>query len=296
MGYRDYATAKAHIVDTNGHGDFTTIASALTAASSGQTIFIMPGTYTENLTLKAGVNLVAFNADAFTPNVTIVGKASFSAAGTVSISGIKLQTNSDFFLSMTGSNATNVYLVNCYLNNSNNTGINYAVTNVSAGLFIFACWGDCGATGTLFTSSSTGTLRIHNTTVDNSGGSTTASSASGNFAHVSIVSGFFKIPFSQTSGGRYNFSNCFLECIDINTTVLTTSGTGTTYIYNCILDSGSAAALSIGSGTTVTAASNAVYSSATNVFTGAGTVNTGGNVCVVNSGNNVSTINHLTVI
>jgi hypothetical protein len=32
------------------------------------------------------------------------------------------------------------------------------------------------------------------------------------------------------------------------------------------------------------------------VFTGLGTINTGGNVCTLSSGNNVSTINTLTTI
>lgn len=52
MAYRNYSTAVGKIVDAAGFGDFTTIGAAITAASSGQTIFIRPGTYTENPTLK----------------------------------------------------------------------------------------------------------------------------------------------------------------------------------------------------------------------------------------------------
>jgi len=63
VGYRDYSVAKGHIVDANGHGDFSSIQAAISAASSGMTVFVMPGTYTENPTLKAGVNLSAFNTD-----------------------------------------------------------------------------------------------------------------------------------------------------------------------------------------------------------------------------------------
>ena len=50
MGYRNYSTACSKIVSPDGNGDFQTIGAALTAAVSGQTIFIRPGTYTENLT------------------------------------------------------------------------------------------------------------------------------------------------------------------------------------------------------------------------------------------------------
>ena len=91
-----FCTAKWIVSPTATDGTHTTIAAALTAASSGDTIFIRPGTYTENLTLKAGVNLAAYDCDAFSGQVTISGKCSFSAAGQVDISGIRLQTNGDF--------------------------------------------------------------------------------------------------------------------------------------------------------------------------------------------------------
>jgi len=55
----NYGTAKLIVDATAGSGNYTTIAAALAAASSGQTIFIRPGTYTENLTLVAGVNLTS---------------------------------------------------------------------------------------------------------------------------------------------------------------------------------------------------------------------------------------------
>ncbi len=114
------------IVDPLGfNGTHTTIASAITSATSGDTIFLLPGTYTENLTLAAGVNLTAYNCDSTTPNVTISGKCTFTGAGTVSISGIRLQTNSDFLLAVTGSAASIVNLIDCYLNCTNNTGISY---------------------------------------------------------------------------------------------------------------------------------------------------------------------------
>ena len=89
-----FATAKFIVDPTLGDGTHQTIAAALTAASSGDTIFIKPGTYTEDLTLKAGVNLAAYVGDGDTPNVEIVGKATATFAGTCSISGIRLTTGS----------------------------------------------------------------------------------------------------------------------------------------------------------------------------------------------------------
>src|SRR6187431_1669292 len=74
----------------------TTIAAALTSASSGDTIFIRPGTYTENITLKAGVNLTAYGSDDSlngTGVVIINGTCTFTAAGSVTLYGLQLQTN-----------------------------------------------------------------------------------------------------------------------------------------------------------------------------------------------------------
>src|ERR1700676_4205216 len=92
-----YANSVLIVDPTLGSGNYTTIGSALTASVSGQTIFIRPGTYTENLTLKAGVNLTAFGSDSSlngTATVIINGTCTLSTAGTVTISSIQLQTNS----------------------------------------------------------------------------------------------------------------------------------------------------------------------------------------------------------
>src|SRR5690349_21533685 len=136
MSYRNYSTANGHIVDASGNGDYTTIGSALTAASSGQTIFIRPGTYTENLTLKAGVDLVSFGAEGSRPNVTISGKLSASFSGTVTINGIRLQTNADFAIEMTGANVTLLNVENCFLNCTNATGVSSTGSNGSAKITI----------------------------------------------------------------------------------------------------------------------------------------------------------------
>ena len=47
-----FGTARFIVNPTAGLGNYTTIQAAITAASAGDTIFIMPAVYTENLTLK----------------------------------------------------------------------------------------------------------------------------------------------------------------------------------------------------------------------------------------------------
>lgn len=267
------------VVDSAGtvglRGTFQTIASAISAASSGQTIFIRPGTYTENLTLKAGVNLTAFGSDSSlnaTGKVIISGTCTMTTAGSVTISGIQLQTNSAALLAVTGSAASVVNLNNCFLNCTNNTGITFSAANTSAQININNCYGDIGTTGiTYFSDSSTGTLNINYTDLANSGNSTTASTKS-----AGLITGRFasiRVPLTYSSS---NILSSFIECNAttnaVNTTAITTSGTGTFTIDGGRVDAGSASAISAGAGTTVACRNCIVFSTNTNALTGAGTL------------------------
>ena len=60
------------------------IQTAIDAASTGDTIEIWPGTYTENITLKPGVNLLAHSKF----STYIVGTVTMTAAGTVYVEKI----------------------------------------------------------------------------------------------------------------------------------------------------------------------------------------------------------------
>jgi len=51
------------VVAKNSKGDYATVQSAVGAASSGDTLLIMPGTYDESIVLKDGVNLVGIDRD-----------------------------------------------------------------------------------------------------------------------------------------------------------------------------------------------------------------------------------------
>jgi len=268
-----YGVAQLIVAPTLAEGaNYTTIASALTAASSGQTIFIRPGTYTENLTLKAGVNLTAFSCDGFTPNVTIVGLATFTAAGTVGISGIRLQTNSNFFLAVTGSAASIVNLENCYLNATNNTGISFTTSSSSAQINILNCLGNIGTTGIgLYSSSSAGQLQIFYSYITNTGATVTASSNSA--GSVQFLWSSVLYPLSTSSTGVLNLEYCDVNTSGTNTTSITTAGTGSCGVVGCGISSGTASAISIGSGTTCSVSINStIGSSNTNAITGAGTL------------------------
>jgi hypothetical protein len=271
----NYGPAKFIVTSSAANGTHTTIQAAITAATSGDTVFIRTGSYTEDLTLKAGVNLVAFQGDAYTPNVMIIGNATLSDAGSVSISGIRLQTNSAAFLTVSGSAASIVNLTDCYLNCSNSTGIIYSSSNAASNINIYDCKGDIGTTGiSLFTSTGAGQIGFINAAITNSGGSTTASTTS--TAAINVFRSNFVFPFSTSSTGTLNFDNTIVQLAG-NTTCITTAGTGATNVLvNCKFVSGTASAISIGSGTTAGIYDCIINSSNASAIAGAGTVSHSG--------------------
>lgn len=265
------------IVDaTAGNGNYTTIASALTAAVSGQTIFIRPGTYAENPTLKAGVNLCAWPTDALgtqtsSTTVTINGKCTFTGSGIVNISGIQLQTNSDFCLVVSGSSASAVNLQNCFINALNNTAISFTSTGGSS-VNLYNCNGNIGTTGITIwvATASTASMTIQGGNYSNSGSSTTASSTSACTIFMYNVN--INHALSTSSTGAYQIYNNQIFTSGVNAVALTTAGTGTSIISNSQLSTGTAAAISAGSGTTININNCVIDSTNTNPITGAGTV------------------------
>jgi len=119
--------------DTTGNGaaetPFLTVSAAITAASAGTTIFIYPGTYTEDLTLKPSVNLTAPSKF----SVYIVGTVTFSTAGTVCAEKIIFKTSgAGNTLNFAGTGVQNFQTLMC--NFEHTTGNGHAVywTNTNA--------------------------------------------------------------------------------------------------------------------------------------------------------------------
>lgn len=272
-GDNNFGTAKWIVDPTAGQGTHTTIASAIASASSGQTIFIRPGTYTENLTLKAGVNLVCYDADTDTPNVVIIGKLTFTTAGIVSLSALNLQTNGDFFLAVTGSAASQINLFACELNCVNNTGISYTSSNSSSAIFIYNSNYSLGTSSTaLFASTSPGSINFFYT---NSLGTTSSAANTASAGTVNANYSVFTNPMSITSTGNISMGFSGISVAGVNTTALTMNGAASE-VTQCYFLSGSASAISIGGGSTLTLDGNLpVNSSNTNAITGTGTIKYG---------------------
>lgn len=262
--------------------NFTTIAAAYAAAVTAgapQTVFIQPGTYTENITLTAGINIAAFDCDAQTPNVIISGNTTLSTAGTVSISGIRLQTNSAPLLTVSGSAASHVILKNCYLNCTNNTGISFTNSNAASSILVYECEGDIGTTGiALFANTSVGGLFFNYCQITNSGGSSTPStSSSGN---PGFLYSYIANAVTTSSTGSFGCMYTEFDVFAHNIPALILNGTGSTSLEFSKFDSGTASCISIGTGVIGNIYSCTFDSSNANAITGAGTINYGGLVLI----------------
>lgn len=262
----------ALIVDpTLGAGTHTTITAAVAAATANQTIFVRPGTYTENFTIGTALNLTAFTADDLEPNVTISGTITVTAAIIVSISNIRLQTNSAALLAITGTLASIVNLSNCYLNCLNNTGITYSSSSGSSALNIDKCKGNLATTGIgLITDTSAGTVTINHTFITNTGSSLTASTTSA--APINVNWSQLPIILSSTSTGAWNGTYSVFGFGASNTTALTIAGTSSGGFVNCEFYSGTASAVSIGTGSSCDLIECQISSTNTNIATGAGSL------------------------
>lgn len=268
-----YGVAKWIVDKVLGRGTHTSISGAITSASDGDTIMVRASStpYTEDLTLKAGVNLVAFECDAYTPNVTIIGKMTATFTGQCTISGIRVQTNSDFFLVNSGSNATIVRFVNCFLNCSNNTGFSFTNSNASSAITIRYCNADVTTTGiSLFASSSAGNIQIFFSDLRNTGSSTTNSTISAGSLLIYGCNSNIAITGSGTSSAGVFDST--VNTASFNITAFTADGSGTNNAISSSFFSGTASAISVGSGATLTASGVVINSTNTNAITGLGTL------------------------
>jgi hypothetical protein len=257
------------VVAKDNTGDFTTIATALTAATTKGyqgTIFIKPGTYTENLTLVAGVNLSGFQCD--TDDVIILGNSTFSGSGTVQMAGITLQTNGAALLTVSGASASLVTLFGCEMI-MGNTGISFSSSSSSSQIQILRCKANLTTTGiAFFTHSSAGSLIIKYSSFSNSGNSSTTSTASN--GPLSITYSLIVGPITTSNTCGFSSDFCIYETAATNTTSVTHNATtGCTFLQN-IISSGTASALSVGVGGTVAVKDCNFNSSNVNNVTGAG--------------------------
>jgi len=302
MGYRDYSVAKAFIVDSSGHGDFTSINSAVAAAAAVGVgdVFVRPGGYTENITLQPNVNITGFSGDEgdfHAANVVITGKMTFTPPNTasgVAISNVLLLTNSDFVLVVNGTQSAHLDLNNCYIDCNNNSGISVTNSNAGTRVMLTGCSGNLLSSSFAYISSSgAGSVVLNDCDFSESGPSSTANTFSAGSVLINGCKFLNPITTSSTAALTMQFSS--IDTSASNVTGLTVGGSGTNYCDHSIVHSGTASAISVGS--TLTAVQLEINSSNTHAITGAGTLNYGVITFSGSSSNiNTSTLNPLVTL
>ncbi len=226
------------IVDpTAGVGTHQTIAAASTAASTGETVFIRPGTYTEDWSAKAGVNYVAYTSDGNAGHVILKGKITCNFVGTAYFAGVEFLSNGSSCFDFTGSSACNVQAKACNIS-VETTKFFITANNSSAGFIGYDCIG--GSAGSICQLTAFGTLGFFNSNV---AWTETATVAVG---LIQVQWGAFLGPISTTSTGSVLAYYCTLQSSAAAT--ITLSGTGTATLYSCTIASNNQAGISIGTG------------------------------------------------
>lgn len=262
-----FGTATWIVDPTLGRGTHTTIQSAVTEASSGDTIFVRPGTYTENITGKDGITITGYAGTEFGQLTHIVGKISLSS-GTMRISSLALETNSDYALEATGTATIRCYKLNIEASD------NDSISNSGSGLIdLRFCTGDVSTTGVrVCATSGGGTISFRYCNWGNSGGSTTTSTAS--TGEIICQNCSMPIAFTTSSTGQIKIENCFFDNAPVDVSTLTHNSSNKSHIYNSTINSGTASDVTITSGT-VKIDQTRLLSTNANVITGAGTVEYG---------------------
>lgn len=248
-------------------GTHQTIQAAIDDASSGDTIFVRPGIYTEDLTLKDRVFICAFSMDFHEAHTSIVGKMSATFQGTTALQGFVLQTNGDYFLEVTGANTTTVNLNRCFLNAQDNDGISI---NIANGIVkIDRCTGNINIPATKMWDVSDGVVNVRYTRIDNSGSSTTPSNIDGT-RNSRIGYSNLQFPISTSGSVDLNLFYTFLENPTTNATSLICASTGTHQASHCKFQSGTGTAITVTDNLLLS--SSVIESSNTSAIDGAGTL------------------------
>jgi hypothetical protein len=221
----------------NGSADkpFLTVQAAINAAASGTTVFIFPGTYNENLTLKSGVNLTS----SIKFGITIVGNHIANFTGTVVLLNIFLSSTTGNTLTFSGTNSQNLQLFGSSIYSNSGDAIYYSNTNVSSKIYLEdgTCYvSTSGSTARCFYSESSakGGVIANRVTfyINNTANIALSINGAIGFTHTSdIVSG--QIVVSNT--GYYIGQLVALTATGVP--CLTTNSSGVSILFACTLTS-----------------------------------------------------------
>jgi len=278
-------------------GTYTTITSALAAASSGQTIYVRPGNYVENITLVAGVDICAMAGDGYANTVQIRGSITCTYAGRASISGCQLISGASDGITVSGASATILTVKDCVLSQAAGAGTHYSVvcSAASGEVYVWDSFGTTDAFGAWFNVSN-GNVVVNGCNFQNNGGSSLNNLVSGGNLRINqsiigtdstigtgvAVSAGTLLVISSNLSGVITTSGTAVISVENSrvfvpgSTAVTVDGSGAHEVYGSELISDSASAVSVASGKSLNLSNCTINSTNTNAITGAGTINYGG--------------------
>ena len=228
--------------DTTGDGSannpYLTVSKAITAATSGTTIYIFPGSYSESLTLKAGVNLTS----PARYSVYIIGNHTANFAGTIILDNIVLQNASSAasgtVLDFSGTGVQNLQLDGSYINSASLSGAGDAVswsnTNTSSKILltdgnINVAHSNSTAKAVACATNAAGTFMLNRCTVKIDNPDNVAVALAGSVSYIHTSDG---ITGQVTLANSASATIGMVTMTATTVPVLVTNSTGTTIVIN----------------------------------------------------------------
>lgn len=258
------------IVDANAlYGTHTTIQSAINDASlleTKQYVFIRPGTYTENLTIKPTVSLVNYSSDQNSALVSIIGAHTVSAGTNISCTGLVFENPSGSLFTATAS-PTFITFINCCFFPQGATGF---IVGSGCNMIFEGCVANLFSSSIGYFSITSGAMSLIDCIFYNTIGSTVQNTVtSGNLI---IIRSIFQAPITSSGACSLGWSYSQFETGDLSAACYNAGAniSSNTDIIFCEFTSGVAPAIICASGN-VTLLQNCTISSVNaSAVTGAG--------------------------
>lgn len=270
-------TANRIIVDAGGTTPFITIAQGIAQATAlGLTnteIFIRPGTYTENLTLVAGINLNGASQS----QVTVIGHHTIPLAGNIFIQNIRFEepTAATDIFTETGASSCICRFRECYFYPNNAASFNLPTSTGTINLM--KCNGSAITSDSVFNNAGTAKLYLNNTFIGAGNVSATCNGV------IDFRISALSCPVTISGAGTGNIIGCTLA------NALTLNDTAIIGIYDSQFITGAITPITVNAGTAIVLSDVTINSSAANIVTGAGTCKYGSITCLNSTAHNATT-------